>query len=252
MSTALITGPTAGIGREFALQLAAAGHDLILVARNVDRLEELATELQLNTRSECEVIPADLADLDQVRKVEERIKDRNRPVDWLVNNAGFGLGKSFLNTTVEDEQKVIDVMVTAPMRLTHAALPGMLERGHGRIIVVSSLAGWMTRGTYSAAKAWATVFVEGLEVELKDTGVNATALCPGLVHTEFHERGGLDMSKAPEQMWLDADDVVATAIKDVEKGRVLSVPGRQYQALAHVWRVAPRSVVRRVGAKREG
>lgn len=248
MSTALITGPTSGLGREFAIQLAAKGHDLVLVARDETRLQELALELEGQNRISCEIIPTDLGDRAALAAVEDRVADANRPIDWLINNAGFGLAEPFLGTRVEEEQSLIDVLVTAPMRLTHRALPGMLDRGFGRVIVVSSFASWITSGTYSAAKAWATVFVEGLEDELKGTDVNATALCPGFVRTEFHERAALDVAQVPKQLWLSADDVVATAIKDADKGRVLSVPGLQYQAMAPMIRLSPRSLVRRMSA----
>jgi short-subunit dehydrogenase len=250
MTTALVTGPTSGLGRQFAIQLAAAGHDLILVSRDETRLIELSMELTSSYGTESEIIPTDLSDREQLAVVEARLADPTRPVGWLVNNAGFGLAKSFRETSVEDEQRLLDVLVTAPMRLTHAALPGMIERGFGRNIVVSSLASWVATGTYSAAKAWATVFVEGLQVEVANTGVNVTALCPGFVHTEFHARADMDFEGIPERMWLNPADVVATGIKDCEKGRVLSVPGRQYQALAHVARLSPRSVVRRFSAMR--
>jgi len=250
MTTALVTGPTSGLGRQFAIQLAAAGHDLILVSRDETRLTELSMELSESYGTESEIIPTDLSDRDQLAVVEARLADPTAPVGWLVNNAGFGLAQSFRETSVDDEQRLLDVLVTAPMRLTHAALPGMIERGFGRNIVVSSVAGWMATGTYSAAKAWTTVFVEGLQTEVADTGVNVTALCPGFVHTEFHARAEMDLDGIPEKMWLNPADVVATGIKDCEKGRVLSVPGRQYQAMAHVARLSPRSVVRRFSAMR--
>lgn len=246
MTTALVTGPTSGLGREFALQLASMGIDLVLVSRNETKLTELAIELA--DQVECEVFPADLADAEQRKVVEDRLSDSSRPIDWLINNAGFGLADPFLQSTIEEEQDLLDVLVTAPMRLTHAALPGMLERGHGRIIVVSSFASWITSGTYSAAKAWATVFVEGLDQELKGTGIHSTALCPGFVRTAFHERAALDVAGIPKSLWLNADDVVATAIKDCEKGRVVSVPGKQYQALAPMVRLSPRSLVRRMSS----
>lgn len=250
MTTALVTGPTSGLGRQFAIQLAAAGHDLILVSRDETRLTELSIELSASYGTDSEIIPADLSDRDQVAVVEDRLADSTRPVDWLVNNAGFGLAKPFLQTSVDDEQRLLDVLVTAPMRLTHAALPGMIERGFGRNIVVSSVASWVATGTYSASKSWATVFVEGLQAEVADTGVNVTALCPGFVHTEFHARAEMDLDGIPERLWLNPAAVVATSIKDCEKGRVFSVPGRQYQALAHLARLSPRSVVRRFSAMR--
>lgn len=248
MSIALVTGPTSGLGRQFALQLADAGHDLVLVSRDEARLEKLAREIEIDKQVSCEVLPTNLANAGELRAVEERIADGSRPIDYLVNNAGFGLAEPFLASDVDEEQDLINVLVTAPMRLTKAALPGMVERNFGRVIVVSSFASWITAGTYSAAKAWATVFVEGLDLELADVDVNATALCPGFVRTEFHERAALDVSQIPRQLWLDAEDVVNTALKDVEKGRVLSVPGLQYQAMAPMIRISPRSLVRRMSA----
>lgn len=248
MTTALVTGPTSGLGRQFAIQLAAAGNDLVLVARNETRLTELDLELSSSYGINCEVLVADLSNRAALKTVENRVADTTRPIDWLVNNAGFGLADPFLNTDVEDEQRLLDVLVTAPLRLTHAALPGMIERGFGRVVVVSSFASWVTSGTYSAAKAWATVFVEGLAAELSETDVHATALCPGFVRTEFHDRADMDVAKIPKQLWLDPADVVAKAIKDCNKGNVLSVPGKQYQALAPVVRLSPRALVRRVSA----
>lgn len=124
----------------------------------------------------------------------------------------------------------------------------MVERGFGRVIVVSSFASWVTSGTYSAAKAWATVFVEGLAAELAGSDVHATALCPGFVRTEFHDRAAIDVARIPSRLWLDPADVVAKGIKDCNKGNVLSVPGKQYQAMAPVLRLSPRSLVRRVSA----
>lgn len=248
MTTALVTGPSSGLGRQFALQLAERGYDLILVSRNETRLTELELELSASYDVSCEVMPADLSKRKDVKAIEERLTDPNRPVDWLVNNAGFGLADPFLTSDVDEEQALIDVLVTAPMRMTHAALPGMVERGYGRVIVMSSFASWITSGTYSAAKAWATVFVEGLESEVSGKGVNATAVCPGFVRTEFHERAALDVAGVPRQMWLDPADVVAKAIKDCDKGDVLSVPGVQYQALAPMIRLSPRSLVRRLSS----
>ena len=169
MGTALVTGATAGIGLEFARTLAARGHDIVLVARDRTRLEQLADELRA-LRVQVEVLPADLADRSQLATVEARLSDRSRPVEILVNNAGFGVPKRFADADVEDEQAMLDVLVTAVMRLTHAAVPGMVARGTGAILNVSSVAGWITGGTYSAAKAWVTVFSESLSIELAGTG----------------------------------------------------------------------------------
>lgn len=183
MGVALVTGPTAGIGREIAVELSLQGHDLILVSRDRVRLEELATEL-----GNAEVLPADLSDRDQLAAVEQVAGD----VDWLVNNAGYGINASFLDSEIDDEQALLDVLVTAVMRLSHAALPGMVAKGRGRILNVSSVAGWVPFGTYSAAKAWVTVFSEGLAAQTP-AGIHVTALCPGFTRTEFHERAAMDV-----------------------------------------------------------
>ena len=249
--TALITGPTAGVGLGFARALADRGHDLVLVSRDAARLEEVAAELRASTGVAVEILPADLALPDDCARVEQRLADDDRPVSVLVNNAGFGLRTGFLRSTVDDEQRMIDVMVSAVMRLTHAALPGMVERRRGVVINVSSVASWLTGGTYSAAKAWVTVFSESLNVELAGTGVRVSACCPGFMHTEFHDRAGISTSTVPEWMWIEVDDVVRTALADAAVNRPISVAGLQYKALATVLRHAPRSVVRRVGGIRQ-
>ena len=249
MPTAMITGPTAGIGRAFVRALADRGFDLVLVARDRPRLQALAEELAA-AGVRAEILPADLADRDQLIKVEARLVER--PVDVLVNNAGFGIASRFSRSAVDDEQRTIDVMVTAVMRLTHAAVPAMIEQGHGVVLNVSSIAGWITGGTYSAAKAWVTVFSEGLNGELAGTGVRVTAVCPGFVRTEFHDRAGMDMSSVPHWMWLDADAVVAQALRDAARNRAISVAGPQYKAFGTLLRHAPRALVHRVGAARSG
>lgn len=247
MSTALITGPTSGIGLAFARALAARGLDLVLVARDTERLETLAEELR-SLGISVEILAADLADHEALARVEERLAAA--PVDVLVNNAGFGVKASFTKSSVDDEQRMVDVMVSAVMRLTHAALPGMISRGHGVILNVSSVASWITGGTYSAAKAYVTVFSESLNTELAGTGVRVTAVCPGFVHTEFHERASIDMSTIPEWMWLDADDVVSSALRDAGRNRAISVAGAQYKAMGALLRHAPRALVHQVAARR--
>jgi short-subunit dehydrogenase len=249
MGTALITGATSGIGLAFARTLARRGHDIVLVARDRERLDLVAAELR-GYRVQVDVVVADLADRSQLAVVEERL--RTQPVEILVNNAGFGVLQGFSTGDLEAEQQMLDVLVTAVMRLTHAALPGMVARGSGAVLNVSSVAGWITGGTYSAAKAWVTVFSESLAVELAGTGVHVTAVCPGYTHTEFHQRASMETEGIPEWMWLDTQEVVDRALVDVRKGRPVSVAGKQYKALSLAAQYLPRPLVRAIGSRRAG
>lgn len=246
MTTALVTGATAGLGLAFVRRLAADGHDVVLVARDQQRLDAVADELRTAYGREVETISADLTDRTAVQRVADRLADASRPVDVLVNNAGFGLGRGFLSTDVADEERLLDIHCRAVLVLSHAAARTMRERRRGTIITVSSVAGFAAMGTYSAVKAWATAFSEGLATQLAPYGVRVTAVCPGFVHTEFHGRGGIDMSALPEWGWLDADDVVAEALADAARGKVVSVPSRRFAVLAFGARHLPRSLVRAV------
>jgi uncharacterized protein len=237
--TAVITGPTAGIGRSFAFQLAASGHDLVLVSRTRERLEKLAAELQERYAVEVEVIVADLGDRDQLATVEARVSDPRRPVDLLVNNAGFGLKHAFLDNTIEQEQYLLDVLVTAVLRLTRAALEPMVARGSGAVVNVSSVAGYLPRGTYSAAKAYVTSLSEWADLTYRARGVRVMALLPGFTKTEFHERIDVSRSSAPAWMWLDADRLVRDALRDLERGRTISVPSKRYKVLSTLARYTP-------------
>ncbi len=244
MSTALVTGASAGIGRAFAERLAREGHDLVLVARDRARLERLAAALRADHGVGVEVLVADLADREATATVCDRLADELRPVDLLVNNAGFGLRRAFLDNDLREEEAGLDVMVRAVMLTCHAAGRAMRERRRGAIVNVSSVASFIANGTYSAEKAFVTVFSEGLASELSGTGVTVTALCPGFTRTEFHQRARMRISALPEAMWLDADDVVQQALADVAAGKVVSVPGAQWKVLATVVRTLPRPVVR--------
>lgn len=241
-----MTGATAGIGRAFAEELARRGHALVLVARSMPRLEEVAEELRSRHGVAVEVLSADLSDEVETRLVAERLADAGRPVDLLVNNAGFGLGQGFVDGDLAAEQRALDVMVRAVMVLSHAAARAMRSRGHGAIVNVSSVSGFVVMSSYSAVKSFVTVFSEALANELRGTGVTATALCPGFTRTEFHGRAGMDMSRLPGPLWLDADRLVRDGLADVARGRVVSVPGPAYKATVLVAKLAPRAVVRRV------
>jgi len=244
---ALVTGPTAGIGRAFATALARDGHDLVLVARDATRLESLATELRAAYGVAAEVLAADLGDLDDTRRVEKRLT--SEPFDMLVNNAGFGLRLSFEDNDLAVEQLGLDVMVRAVMRLTHAAIGPMRSRGHGDVVNVSSVAGFMLRGTYGAHKAWVTSFSRWASLHYAPDSVRVMALCPGFVRTEFHQRMDADMSGVPRWMWLDADRVVADALADLRSGKAVSIPSRRYRALTTASRVAPPRLVERLARR---
>lgn len=242
MTTALVTGPTAGIGRAFAERCARAGLDLVLVSRDVDRLTTLAGQLQSSFGVKCEVIGADLASRSDLLGVTERLKRGD--VRILINNAGFGLRTSFIESEIDEEQRMLDVLVTATMQLTHAALPAMQQAGFGLILNVSSVAGWTTGGTYAAAKSWVTVFSEGLASQVRPSGVRVVAVCPGFVRTEFHERALMDVERIPHWLWLTPEQVVDHAFADAARDRVVSVAGIQYSLIATALQIFPRGLIR--------
>jgi short-subunit dehydrogenase len=246
--TALVTGATAGIGLAFAQQLAGQGYDVVLVARDTARLQAVADELTAGYGIATEVLAADLTDRAQLATVERRLADpadTEPPIDLLVNNAGFGLKGRFLDNDVEQEQAMLDVLVVAVMRLTHAALRAMAERGEGGIINVSSVAGYQPRGTYSAAKAWVNRFGEWAAVEYAGRGVRIMTLCPGFTKTEFHGRMDVGRDAVPSFLWLDVDDLVKEAIADFDAGKTLSVPSKRYKAITAVSRHLPTSLLQR-------
>jgi short-subunit dehydrogenase len=250
MGTALVTGASAGLGLEFAWQLATARHDVVLVARDGERLARLAGQLEAAAGVRAEVLVADLSDRAQLDPVADRLRQEQHPVGLLVNNAGFGIAQPFVGGDLAREEDALDLMVRAVLVLSHAAVGAMVARGRGAILNVASVSALLASGTYSAHKAWVRSFTEGLAVELKGTGVTATALCPGFIHTEFHRRGSIDMSALPEVAWLNAEDVVAEALADVRRGAVISTPSLRYKATAAAARLSPRWAIRAVGRYR--
>lgn len=247
MAIALVTGATAGIGAAYAELLAKAGFDLVLVARDLPRLNTVANNLKKSYKIKVETIKADLTKPMQLANVEKRLANAAKPIEVLINNAGFGIKDSFLDSDLKREQELLDVLVTAPMRLTHAVLPHMVKRNSGIVVNVSSIASWIAGGTYSSAKSYLTVFSEYLNNELKGTKVKVSALCPGFTRTEFHQRGKMRMSGLPNFMWLDANKLVAKSWSDAQKNKAVSVPGFQYKTLAIIAQYAPRPLVRKIG-----
>ncbi|HEY4268917.1 MAG TPA: SDR family oxidoreductase [Galbitalea sp.] len=245
MAVALVTGGTSGIGAAFARNLARRGYDLVLVARTASRLEDMATEIRAMGRS-VEILVADLGDRADVLRVAARLEDPARPIDMLVNNAGFSVHTSLIEKDLSAHDRGWEVMCRAVLVLSGAAARGMLPRGKGAIVNVSSTAGFITMGAYSAIKAWVTSFTEGLAVELAGTGITVTALCPGWVHTEFHERAGVRVSSIPNALWIDAEPLVQAALKDVDRGKVISIPTIRYRVLIWLARHAPKSAIRKI------
>ncbi len=240
---ALITGATVGIGDCFARHLASEGFNLIINARSKDKLEERADFLRKSYGVEVIVLAADLAT--ECEKVEDYIQSHE--IEVLINNAGFGLNQSFLASPIEEEQRVLDVLVRAPMRLMHAVLPQMRKRNSGVIINVSSTAAFIAGGHYSAAKSYLTVMSESLHTQMLPTNVKVSSLNPGFTRTEFHQRAGMKMGAIPDFMWLEGDFLVKKAWSDALKGRAISIPGWQYKVLRAIIALAPRPYVRKMG-----
>lgn len=243
----LVTGATAGLGAEFARQLAASGSDLVIVARDEARLVQTAVTLREAHGVHVEVLRADLANADDLARVAARLEMTDAPIDLLVNNAGFGLHSRLVSPDLRVHRNAMDVMCWAVLVLGGTAGAAMRSRGTGRIVNVSSLASWTTQGHYSAIKAWVRSYSQGLSNELRGTGVTVTAACPGWVRTEFHERAGIRTSSLPPWAWDEPGPVVAQILKDAERGKVISVPGKAGWKVAQaVLKLAPASVVRTI------
>ena len=247
MASALITGGTSGIGHAFAVEFASRGTDLVLVARDADRLEKVAAELRETHGVEVETISADLAVRDDVMRVADRIEDPARPIDWLINNAGFGLHSTVLDRSEIDIQaRAFDVMCLAVLILGGAAGRAMRARGSGRIVNVASTSAAIYTGNYSAVKAWARTYSTALQLELRGTGVTVTGLLPGWVRTEFHDRAGINASKLPGYVWIEADKLVRSCLADAEKGRIESIPDLKWKIAMFIGDHGPRGLARLV------
>lgn len=250
MPIALITGASAGLGAEFARQLARRRADLVLVARGEEALQALAADLRYRHGVAVDVIVADLAIAEDVQRVADRLADPANPIDLLINNAGFGLSLSFADNDIDDEVRHLRVHVEATMRLMHAAIGAMRGRG-GRIINVASVAGFISRSTYSACKSWVIGFSRWANTEYAADDVTVTALCPGFTHTRFHERMGLPPGEegVPSWMWLNASDVVRDGLRDAARGAAVSVPSLRYKAIVLLATLLPSSLTARLARR---
>lgn len=240
---ALVTGASSGIGAAFARRLAAEGHNLVLVARRKERLSELAEELEKSYGVSAEALPADLTNDAELQVVERRIA-RAKSVEFLVNNAGFGTVGRFFEIDLEEQDKMHRLHVMTTVRLTHAALVGMVARGKGSVVNVSSVAAfWCSPGnaSYCATKAWVNSFTEGLHLELKSKGspVRVQALCPGFTLSEFHDTMRFDRKLIPAGLWMSAEDVVSASLEGLARGKLIVVPGWRYQFSALLSKLLP-------------
>lgn len=246
--TALITGASSGIGAAFARLLSSEGYHLVLVARGAERLDKLATDL-----GDAGTLPADLSTEEGCAAVEARL--RAAPVDLLVNSAGMTLNRSFLKSSAEEEARLLRLNIDAVMRLTLAALPGMVDRGAGDVINVSSVSAFgtvMPGSTYPASKAWVLSFSESVAYSVRRYGVRVMALCPGYTRTELHQRAGIDMSRTPEWLWMDAGAVAREGLRDLRRGRMVSVPGWQYKLTVAGMRLVPKRLLRAAARDNRG
>ncbi|HTK33718.1 MAG TPA: SDR family oxidoreductase [Caulobacteraceae bacterium] len=254
----LVTGASAGIGAAFARTYAAHGYDLALTARRAERLEMLAASLRNDFGIEVLVLPGDLALPETPERLTTELAARGCTVDALVNNAGYGLRGDHGVHPWTEHQAFLQVMVAAPAALAHLVLPGMVERGFGRIVNVASLMGLMpappSQGLYSPAKAFLVKFSEGLHLETRGTGVHVTALCPGLTRSEFHQVAAMTktVASAPPWMWLEARDVAQAGYAAAEANRPICVPGGVNKALAVLARALPEQLGMRLMARQVG
>ncbi|CAM4017592.1 SDR family NAD(P)-dependent oxidoreductase [Helcobacillus massiliensis] len=247
MHRALITGGTSGIGAAFARAFAQRGADLVIVARNPERLDAFASDIRSRYGVDVETIEADLVHRDDQQRIVERL-EADPPIDILVNNAGFSVRSDVLGEDLSLHDDGLEVMVRAVYHLSGAAGRTMAARGEGTIINVTSTSGYVPQNNYSAIKAWAQIYTEALSVRLAGTGVRVVALAPGWVRTEFHERAGINGTSIPGFLWLDPDRLVEECLRDAAAGRVISIPSKRFKLIVALSRLAPRSIIHRMSA----
>jgi len=248
MATALITGGTSGIGAAFASALADSGYSLVLVARNEERLESSAAALREVGGTEVETMSADLGERADVERVAARLEATDRPIELLINCAGFGV-RSKLVDQPEVHEKAFAVMAHAIMILSGAAARAMSRRGSGAIVNISSLQSLLTTGSYAAIKAWVTSYTQALAIELRPAGVRVTAVLPGWVRTEWHERAGVERGSLPAWLWVEPELVARVALRDSARGRVVSIPSVRYRVIGWFVRHLPMPAVRFISAR---
>jgi len=253
---ALVTGASSGIGEAYAKRLAAEGYDLILVARRKDRLEKLSEELKASYGVEAQVLAADLTEESDLRKVEDRIVGSG-DLEFIVNNAGFGTRGLFFETGVKEPDRMHRLHVLATVRLSHAALAGMVARGKGNLVNVSSVAAFgQSPGNagYCATKAWMNSFTEGLCLDISAirSPVKVQALCPGYTLTEFHDASEIGRDHVPESWWISAEDVVDASLRGLSRGDLFVVPGRRYKLYVFILKALPGFLIRPLALRFKG
>ncbi|HEX7670137.1 MAG TPA: SDR family oxidoreductase [Polyangiaceae bacterium] len=246
--TAIVTGASAGIGAEFARALAARGYDLLLIARDGARLKDLAERLRAEKHIQATTLAADLTDRTGLARAEEAVRSE-RELSLLVNNAGFGTAGLFARSDLAREDQEIRLNVLALVHLTHAALPGLIARGEGGVINVSSVQGFMPSAylaTYGATKAFVNSFTESVASELRGTGVKIQTLAPGFTRTEFQARANMKTEIVPTNAWMTPEAVVKASLAAFDRGDLLCVPGAQNQAMMGLEKFLPRALTRRI------
>ncbi|MCI5046496.1 MAG: SDR family oxidoreductase [Aquisalinus sp.] len=253
---ALVTGASAGIGQEFVRQLAESGANVVMVARREDRLKELSALLDSHG---TKTIPlaADLSDPDAPESIVAFLEEQGINIDILINNAGFGLPGKYISTSWAEQEKYLQLMVSAYAELTHRLLERMQARGYGRVINVASVAGLVPPAAghtlYGPSKSFLVSFSQALAAEYNDTDINVSALCPGFTYTEFHDVNNTreQLNKMPDFMMMQVGETVSGALKAVEKAHTVYVPGLQYKFLVWLTGILPRAwaerIVRRSG-----
>ena len=242
--TALITGATSGIGAAYANKFAQQGYDLVITGRRKEKIDAVATQIRQEYKINVEVILAELSETEGIKKVIGFIKEKQ--IEILVNNAGFGVSSLYQVSDLAVMEQLAKVNVLAPMELIHTVLPGMMERGSGTIFNISSESVYMIipkNAIYSGAKAFLKSFTEGLYLDLRGTRVKVMAVCPGLTHTDFHEKMGMEKSRQTDRgqiKWMSPQEVVDISLRDLEKGKVVCIPGIHTKILTHLLKMMPR------------